>query len=267
MHSATSEVEPILMIDSRITDSSICNVTKANKADATNSILKQISAEKYPDNELILSDDVGLYIWIFSLTASLAVFAIFMILTIWGSFLTKKKYRNMKMKWLETFYAGQENLIDWNEDIVLQAGFLPYRSEFEFSFCDLMIGEKLASGNFGLVFKAKAQGLGPDGGTLEVAVKKTKSSKLAEIKAFADELKIMMFLQKINKESHVNIINLLGAITIDINKGEIYAILELCENGSLKDFMIRNFRLFVNELEIFENVTRTVSEDLNGYTK
>lgn len=273
MNSVTSEVEPILMIDSRIADSRICNASKANKADATNSILKQISAEKYPDNDFILSDDSRLYIWIFGLAASLVIFMIFLILITLVSFLTKKKYQNMKTEWLETFHAGQENLIDWNEDIVLQAGFLPYRSEFEFSFDDIIIGDELASGNFGVVFKAIAKGLGPDGSALEVAVKKTKSSKLTEIKAFADELKIMMFLQKVNKESHINIINLLGSVTVDIKKGQIYAILELCEHGSLKDFIVKNFRQFVNEFDNCRNITNLFSGgvsdnsgEANGYT-
>lgn len=147
--------------------------------------------------------------------------------------------------------SGQESLIDWNGDIVLQASYLPYRKEFEFPLENLSIGDEIGSGEFGVVCRAIAKGLGKEG-ELEVAIKKSKKLNFAGMKAFADELKIMMFLQRINKESHVNIINLLGAITVDLKKGEICAILELCQYGNLKDFLRRNHMHFKNEVVLEE---------------
>lgn len=164
----------------------------------------------------------------------------------WKSHETVKKFEGFKSEWIENFRTGQESRIDWNEDIVLQAEYLPYRSEFEFSIDNLEMGGELGSGEFGVVHKAIAHGLAINGVDIEVAVKKSKSS---EIKAFVDEVKIMMFLQKVDKKSHTNIINLLGVITENIKKGEICAIIELCQNGSLKQFVSRNTKRFENQFE------------------
>lgn len=221
------------------------NSTKKNKAEAINGILKKIADEKYPDPDL-----PQLYKWIFSMAAALTLISLVLVLIVRRSRLTKTKFEKLKSEWLETFHTGQQELIDWDKDIVLQAGFLPYRSEFEVLIDDLLIGIELGSGEFGVVHKATAKGLGQDGSDLEVAVKKSKNLKPSEIKAFADELKIMMFLQKVNKESHVNIINLLGSITSGIKNGDIYAIMEFCQHGSLKDFILDNRSQFKNELEL-----------------
>lgn len=175
----------------------------------------------------------------------------------------------MRLEWLETFHAGQEQLIDWNKDIVTQAELLPYRSEFEFPLEYLQIGDELGNGEFGVVYKAIALGLDVNGCPTEVAVKKSRNLKLSEIKAFADELKIMMFLQKVNKESHINIINLLGSVTVDIHKGDILAILELCQYGSLKDFIVRNSKRFEDKLDSEVPAKEPIDLNLNitsGYT-
>lgn len=217
------------------------------KAEAYTSILKDISETTFTEKSEF--DLTNFYSWITFLIIISITIMLMLISTMWRSNHTKKKFERMRSEWLETFHAGQEQLIDWNEDIVLQAEFLPYRSEFEFPIENLEIGSEIGHGEFGVVHEALARGLGGnDKSEIKVAVKKSKNLKLSEIKAFADELKIMMFLQKVNKQSHVNIINLLGSITVDIKKGEICAILEFCEKGNLKDFIVRNSRMFVDQL-------------------
>lgn len=228
------------------------NSTKKNKAEAINGILKKIADEKYPDPDM-----PQLFKWIFSMAAALTLILLVLILIARRSRLTKTKF--------ETFHSGQHRsyrsefgvLID---DVLIDieqgsgefglAGCLPYKSEFEVLIDDILIGIELGSGEFGVVHKATAKGLGQDGSDLEVAVKKSKNLKPSEIKAFADELKIMMFLQKVDKESHVNIVNLLGSITAEIENGDIYAIMEFCQHGSLKDFILDNACRFKNELEL-----------------
>lgn len=249
-----------LKVDFRIDDSVLCHPNKKAKAQADHLILKTIANEKYPEVE---PDELKFFIWIFVLLAVLMIFLLMLLFSVKKSKLTKVRLKKMELQWLETFHAGQENLIDWNEDIVLQAEFLPYRTEFEFPIENLDIGDELGRGEFGVVHKGSARGLGGnEKNELEVAVKKSKNLKLLEIKAFADELKIMMFLQKVNKESHVNIINLLGSITVDIKKGEICAILEFCRKGNLKDFVIKNTMHFINQLESGEKATNKICDDL-----
>lgn len=212
------------------------------------------------------------YKWILILMLSLAFLVFVLIKFITSSHNAKKKLKKMEADWMENFHAGQENLIDWNDDIVFQAEFLPYRSEFEFPIENIEIYEELGTGEFGVVHKAIAKGLTEDGSSLEVAVKRSKNLKMSEIKAFTDELKIMMFLQKVHKESNVNIINLLGSFTVDIKKGEVCAILELCQRGSLKNFVMKNANFFLDEIgyetetESYNyNDSTSLSLNNNGY--
>lgn len=220
----------------------LCFPAKQIKAEADHRILKSIASEKFSE-----PNESRLINWIGSSLVILLIFFILLLTTMQKLRNTKKNFKKMEEHWLETFLSGQESLIDWNGDIVLQASYLPYRKEFEFPLENLSIGDELGSGEFGVVCRAIAKGLGKEG-ELEVAIKKSKKLNFAGMKAFADELKIMMFLQKVNKESHINIINLLGAITIDLKKGDICAILELCQHGNLKDFLRKNYMHFKNEI-------------------
>ena len=60
------------------------------------------------------------------------------------------------------------------------------------------------------------------------------------------ELKILIHLGR-----HLNIVNLLGAVTKNIVKGELLVIVEFCEFGNLRHFLMANRETFVNELEPF----------------
>lgn len=223
-------------------------------------ILKTIADEKIPE-----PDNSIFFTWLLTLASFLLIFVVISVISIWVSRQTKQKLDKMTTEWLETFYMGQQELIDWNKDVVLQAGFLPYRSEFEFPIENLEIGDELGHGEFGVVHRATAKGLGQDGCEIEVAVKTTKNLKIAEIRAFADELKIMMFLQKVHRESHTNIINLLGSITMNIKKGEIYAIIEFCQYGSLKEFVSKNSRKFLNQFDHIKSECEAIG--INNITK
>lgn len=236
----------MLNVDLKIKIENLCNADTLTKSKVEHEILKRIAAEKYPEDK---SEKIRFLTWIFGLIAALILLALVLFISIGRFWITKQKLEKMETEWLETFHAGQESLIDWNEDIVKQAGLLPYRSEFEFPLENLEIEENvLGQGEFGVVHRATAKGLGKNKSeTFQVAVKKNTSTKLSEIKSFADELKIMMFLQKVNKKSHVNVINILGAITCELQNGKIYAIMELCQYGSLKNFLMKNINQFKDQ--------------------
>ena len=63
-------------------------------------------------------------------------------------------------------------------------------------------------------------------------------------KALMAELKILIHLGR-----HLNIVNLLGAVTKNIVKGELFVIVEYCEFGNLRHFLMSNRDSFINELE------------------
>lgn len=76
------------------------------------------------------------------------------------------------------------------------------------------LGKQLGSGEFGVVLKAKAQGICENETVTTVAVKMVRRTTNATyVRALASELKIMVHLGK-----HLNVVNLLGACTKNISK-------------------------------------------------
>ncbi|KAK3890337.1 hypothetical protein Pcinc_005715 [Petrolisthes cinctipes] len=96
-------------------------------------------------------------------------------------------------------------------------------------------------------FRAKAvvSGLEEDFATSTAAIKMCKSNADAsQIRALALELKIMIHLGK-----HLNIVNLMGASTVDIGKCELWILVEYCRFGNLQVFLQRHRRQFVNQID------------------
>ena len=74
----------------------------------------------------------------------------------------------------------------------------------------------MGTGAFGRVVKAEAIGLKSDEPVTTVAVKMVRSrADIAAIQSLVSELKIMVHLG-----SHLNVVNLMGACTKDISKGD-----------------------------------------------
>ena len=105
-------------------------------------------------------------------------------------------------------------------------------------------GIELGSGAFGRVVKADAVGLRPDQPVTTVAVKMVRSqlnSTTSAIESLISEMKIMHHLG-----SHLNVVNLLGACTKRISKGEFLILVEYCRFGNLGTFLRERRELFVN---------------------
>ena len=78
-------------------------------------------------------------------------------------------------------------------------------------------GTHIGDGCFGVVVKAEAAGIkGSDEISKTVAVKMVRSTTNAALEDLVRELKVMIYLG-----SHLNVINLLGACTKNINKGRM----------------------------------------------
>lgn len=68
------------------------------------------------------------------------------------------------------------------------------------------------------------------------AVKMLKShTSMEHLKALLCELKVLNYIG-----CHVNIVNLLGACTANLIKGELYVIVEYCQFGSLQQYLYAN---------------------------
>jgi serine/threonine protein kinase len=91
-----------------------------------------------------------------------------------------------------------------------------------------------------------------------VAVKMLKErADMSQRRALLAELKIL-----IHVGHHMNIVNLLGAVTKDLIKGDLLLVVEYCRFGNLRTFLLAHRRTFVDQLdrdkgEIDSTITQT----------
>lgn len=117
---------------------------------------------------------------------------------------------------MANFEEGNPECINPALSLDEQADLLPYNKEFEFPREDLKLGKQLGAGAFGIVVKAVAKGIVHYEEESTVAVKMVKPNADNEVmRALISELKIMVHLGQ-----HVNVVNLLGAVTKDIAKSK-----------------------------------------------
>nr|NP_995647.2 PDGF- and VEGF-receptor related, isoform N [Drosophila melanogaster]AAS64657.2 PDGF- and VEGF-receptor related, isoform N [Drosophila melanogaster] len=155
-----------------------------------------------------------------------------------------KRHLALKAAGLANFEEGAVGHI--NPDLTLdeQAELLPYNREFEFPRENLKLGKQLGAGAFGVVLKGEAKGIRREEPTTTVAVKMVKATADNEVvRALVSELKIMVHLGQ-----HLNVVNLLGAVTKNIAKRELMVIVEYCRFGNIQNFLLRNRKCFINQI-------------------
>ncbi|XP_017068456.2 LOW QUALITY PROTEIN: platelet-derived growth factor receptor alpha-like [Drosophila eugracilis] len=155
-----------------------------------------------------------------------------------------KRHLALKAAGLANFEEGAVGHI--NPDLTLdeQAELLPYNREFEFPRENLKLGKQLGAGAFGVVLKGEAKGIRKEEPLTTVAVKMVKRTADNEVvKALVSELKIMVHLGQ-----HLNVVNLLGAVTKNIAKRELMVIVEYCRFGNIQNFLLRNRKCFINQI-------------------
>ncbi|XP_026834392.1 vascular endothelial growth factor receptor 1 isoform X3 [Drosophila erecta] len=155
-----------------------------------------------------------------------------------------KRHLALKEAGLANFEEGAVGHI--NPDLTLdeQAELLPYNREFEFPRDNLKLGKQLGAGAFGVVLKGEARGIRREEPTTTVAVKMVKATADNEVvRALVSELKIMVHLGQ-----HLNVVNLLGAVTKNIAKRELMVIVEYCRFGNIQNFLLRNRKCFINQI-------------------
>ena len=71
------------------------------------------------------------------------------------------------------------------------------------------------------------------------------------------ELKILIHLGR-----HLNIVNLLGAVTKNLPKGELMVIVEFCRYGNLRHYLLAHRESFVNQLDENGRIDPNIKEKL-----
>ncbi|CAH0554002.1 unnamed protein product [Brassicogethes aeneus] len=198
-------------------------------------ISKQIYVESETTSSKLLFKCLGVFLALF-------VFVVAIALKIYNS--KQKIEYEMKQAGLDNFKSGAIKNLNPKLAIDKQANLLPYDDKFEFPKKNLIIGEQLGSGAFGVVMKAVARNILDHEDMTVVAVKMVKEiCDPALIKVLASELKIMVHLGK-----HLNVLNLLGACTRNVFKRELMVIVEFCPYGNLNNYIQRHRNHFVNQI-------------------
>ncbi|RXG61985.1 Vascular endothelial growth factor receptor 2 [Armadillidium vulgare] len=160
-----------------------------------------------------------------------------------------KKNKNIRndMLELQLFLLSERNAGELNKECTIeeQAELLPYDNAFEVKRENITLGKQLGAGAFGRVLLAQVKGLNGNESPTRVALKMCKFGyDKAHIRALIMELKIMIHLGK-----HLNIVNLLGAHTSNIDKGELWILVEYCKYGNLLKLIQRGKAQFINQID------------------
>lgn len=213
--------------------------------------------------ELFLKDPMGLISKVF-----LGLAAGFIGTLILGSLylfrrLRREKAKSEAQKQTRRFLFEKGNVNQLNPDFTAeeQAELLPYDKSFEVEREKIIIGRQLGAGAFGRVVKAEVIGLRDDEERSPVAVKMCKSvTDPTHLRNLAIELKIMIHLGR-----HLNIVNLVGAYTSEIVKGELWLLVEYCKYGDLLSFLHRYRKRFVNQIDpITDTINYSILSSVSG---
>ncbi|XP_055307327.1 platelet-derived growth factor receptor alpha-like [Sitodiplosis mosellana] len=158
---------------------------------------------------------------------------------------------------LKCFELGNVDGISSNLTLDEQADLLPYDRKYEFPREKLKLGAQLGGGAFGVVYEGIADSILPNEKNTKVAVKMVKRMSNDEIlRALIMELKIMVHLGQ-----HLNLVNLLGAVTDNITRYDMMIIVEYCRYGCLQSILIKSRSSFIDQIN---RETDTVDSSINA---
>ena len=100
------------------------------------------------------------------------------------------------------------------------------------------VSDQIGSGNFGKVFKGELLGLYGNDSKTTVAMKSINGQKVNEneLENLLCEIEIMM-----DVPPHLNLVSLIASCASEFEmKGELWLLLEFCQHGDLKNYLIKN---------------------------
>ncbi|RWS12832.1 Vascular endothelial growth factor receptor 3-like protein, partial [Dinothrombium tinctorium] len=196
---------------------------------------------------------------------------VFVIMAVFlGKRIREERKQNRELGFINQSLFDHGQIEMFNPDMPLdeQVELLPYDHRWEFPKERLKLGRTLGQGAFGRVVRAEAVGIEDGETSTTVAVKMLKErADINQRKALMAELKIMIHLGK-----HLNIVNLLGAVTKNIAKGELLVIVEYCRYGNLRQYLLQHRENFLNQVnsetgEIDMSIKQSVSRQESSNSK
>lgn len=140
----------------------------------------------------------------------------------------RKLLKELRAAGLAHFEEGEVDRINPDMTLDEQADLLPYDRKYEFPKEKLKLGKQLGAGAYGVVVKAHALGILPHEDETTVAVKMVKPTADNEVmRALVFELKIMVHIGQ-----HLNVVNLLGAVTKNVAKRECDLCASACSSSA-----------------------------------
>ncbi|KAB7493729.1 Vascular endothelial growth factor receptor 3 [Armadillidium nasatum] len=197
------------------------------------------------EDEALTPSDTNLGITIVSFTIIVIILFSFVLILVIRHKKNKNKSNHMLQLQLFLFQEGNVGKLNKECTIEEQAELLPYDHSFEVERENITLGKQLGAGAFGRVLLSQVKGLNGKESPTRVALKMCKfGHDKAHLRALIMELKIMIHLGK-----HLNIVNLLGAHTSNIDKGELWILVEYCKFGNLLKFIQRGKSQFINQID------------------
>ncbi|XP_037051566.1 vascular endothelial growth factor receptor 1 isoform X6 [Bradysia coprophila] len=182
--------------------------------------------------------------WIIGISVLILVLVICTIILLIRFRRERRLRRELKAAGLANFDEGNPDRINPELALDEQAELLPYDKKYEFPREKLKLGKQLGAGAFGVVVKGLANGILPYEEETTVAVKMVKQTADNEVmRALVTELKIMVHLGQ-----HLNVVNLLGAVTKNIAKREVMVIVEYCRFGNVQNFLIKHREYYIDQI-------------------
>ena len=179
--------------------------------------------------------------YVYVVIGFILLFIVAMILTI---LFLKKRLDTNASGVFEYIIRGKPGGVKLYTDLKSQISNIGIDPKREISRKSFVIKDEIGSGNFGKVYKGEVKALNGTKCKTKVAIKSiTDSVDNEEIKNFLYEIKIMGFI-----DPHLNLVSMVGSCTSELEKTrELWLLLEFCDHGDLKHFLVEHKDEIVSE--------------------
>lgn len=153
---------------------------------------------------------------------------------------------NLRTIALRRQLSGEPNSFNPSMDAKAQIQVTPYNTKREIKRSAFTVQQIIGNGNFGAVFKGELRGLYRPNAKIIVAIKTMNdSANDNRLMSFLGEIKVMS-----NIDPHLNLVNMIGSCTSEYAEyGKLWLLLEFCQYGDLKDYLVQNRKKLLSESE------------------